>query len=453
MIENITPKHPINAPRDVNGLTKEGDYKLLELAVIPYTGNTAHKIDLSAVRVQINIFEDLFSNTMSGNVVLSENWDLHQLLPLIGQETLLVSFTRPKLNVVNTYAFRVYKSSERYVEKTRQHVYVLNFVSPEQIRNETTNVSRAFRQVPYSEMVRIMYSEHLSLGKPCTIEDTKSAQSFVCPYMSPLETINLWAARSLSSKHAGSAFVFYEDKDGFRFASIEELMSASPNNVTTLKWRPANIFTGGNEYRPRDIEDDLQNIVRIDYPHGFDVLRNVQRGMYGAKLITFNPVTEKVTTQEFKYKEAWGKLKHLEPNDVCTDALDALSGPSALHVRWSRSGTDALDAAVTDPRIEDYLMVRESQLQAIRSNVIRITVPGDPRKKVGQVYDLSVPDMTSYKHPDGSVDRYMSGRYLATSLRHRIEFSTYYCDIELIKDSFVHPIKYIDPEPLYKPTW
>ena len=82
-----------NPQQNQSGIRIAGDFKLNSVQLRPYNG--ALPLDLTNVREEINIYEDIYSNFITGDIGIWDTWDLTQLFPLIGEETLILSFNRP----------------------------------------------------------------------------------------------------------------------------------------------------------------------------------------------------------------------------------------------------------------------------------------------------------------------------------------------------------------------
>jgi hypothetical protein len=66
-----------------------GDFNLRDVKI----GSARGEIyDVFNFVIDIYIFEDIYSPTMSGNLTLNDAQDLINLLPMIGEEKLLISF-------------------------------------------------------------------------------------------------------------------------------------------------------------------------------------------------------------------------------------------------------------------------------------------------------------------------------------------------------------------------
>ena len=90
-------------------------------------------VDLTNFMVEFNLYEDLFSPTMHGDIVISDSNNLITELPMIGTELITVKFRTPTLldvpeNIIEK-TFQVYSITNRTLNNDRSQFYALNFMS------------------------------------------------------------------------------------------------------------------------------------------------------------------------------------------------------------------------------------------------------------------------------------------------------------------------------------
>ena len=66
-------------------LEKPGDYNLKEVVIVNSHGERA---DIKAFILELNLFESVFQGTMLGSIVLTDNANLVNIVPLKGNERL-----------------------------------------------------------------------------------------------------------------------------------------------------------------------------------------------------------------------------------------------------------------------------------------------------------------------------------------------------------------------------
>ena len=78
-----------------------GEFAIEELKIVTPTEQVADLIS-DVLVIEINIFEDIFSNTLSGNIMLTDIRDIITLLPIQGQEELFLKIKTPSGVVLHT---------------------------------------------------------------------------------------------------------------------------------------------------------------------------------------------------------------------------------------------------------------------------------------------------------------------------------------------------------------
>ena len=89
-VDNAITSPSYNSPRE------EGDFLLLECSIhSPSGGAIPVQLNVPGRLVDLNIFEDLFSNVLKGTLTMLDTQGLAETIPLIGDETLILSFLTP----------------------------------------------------------------------------------------------------------------------------------------------------------------------------------------------------------------------------------------------------------------------------------------------------------------------------------------------------------------------
>ena len=111
------------------GVQKAGDVEILDVKLITTTNIV---IDLTDFLAELNIYEDMFANSMHGNLMIVDARNLIEKAPIIGEEYLIVKVKTPSFPEAISKTFRVYRVSDRKVirDNTMQS-YILHFTSIE----------------------------------------------------------------------------------------------------------------------------------------------------------------------------------------------------------------------------------------------------------------------------------------------------------------------------------
>ena len=77
------------------GLLRAGQYELQEAKIVSMNGT---EVDLTLSLLSLTLFEDIFRFTISGVIVVQDSVNLSSMLPLIGQEYLILKISTPTLD-------------------------------------------------------------------------------------------------------------------------------------------------------------------------------------------------------------------------------------------------------------------------------------------------------------------------------------------------------------------
>lgn len=445
-----------------NKLRREADFVVKKIEIVAFNGNA---YDVTTMRKELNIYESIFENAISGSISLVDSVDLPTLLPIIGGEKIRIIFTRPDLeddidsplSEINV-EYRIYKLDERKQIGERTQAYRLYFISEEFFRSQKSKVQKSFRNQLFSDMVKDCFDEFIFMNKPIVIEPTRYPQNFIAGNITPYNFFNLVASSSISAEGNGSGYLFYEDREQFNFVSLGKLFEQEPSETYFYQMMNALKNEAGNGWKPQNIEVNIRSAEKYIWRSSFDCLNNIGQGMYGSSTTVFDPIRQVIQKKDFNYFDEFDKFKHLGKSIIHTDEFRELFGSDSLnnlvfsyldHANIERLGPDE-DLLPTF--IEEHLPYRQSQFRQIRNRVIQMSVSGDPRRKVGQIIEFRLPDSrgkTNETTPQEE-DKYLNGKYLIVGLRKQLLADSYYMQMELIKDSFSSDIEHVNPIEEYK---
>ena len=124
--------------------------------------------------------------------------------------------------------FRVYKVGKRKLEGTMyKESYVLYFCSEELLLSEQYKISKRYRDSLISDIVSDVLTNYLKVpsNKKGTIETTYGKYDFIIPTLKPFDAINFVTSYARPNpQNPGADMLFYEDKNGFQYRSLQSLM-------------------------------------------------------------------------------------------------------------------------------------------------------------------------------------------------------------------------------------
>jgi hypothetical protein len=309
----------------------------------------------------------------------------------------------------------------------------LNFISAEALVDTNKKISKVFSG-KISDIVRTFVVDKidgLESKKKFNVENTRNTIKYVSPYWGPIQNLTFLSDNSISENQSPS-FLFYENRDGFNFKSLESLYKTKSFQQFVMdKYSRDSFPQGGNSL---NILEDYKRVGEIDFIESYDYMDRLSGGMYTSKLISYDSTKKTYTVKNFDIKKKFKNQIHLNPNPLFSDK--AVGRSNAKHILFPRAfETFTSFGDTTNARI---LQERISFLKMAEAQKVNISVPGRCVYTVGQIADLTLykkqPMKKSDRHED-LIDDVNSGRYLVAAINHQISVDGHTCYIEFIKDS------------------
>lgn len=403
---------------------------------ITLVSSIGSKIDLKAIAGEVCLYEDIFSNTLSGHVMIEDANDLINSMPLTGEELLEIEMWTPTLTNKFKKVFYVYKLQNR-TSKKRVQTYMLNFCSPELIYSTNSKVAKSFSG-PISRTVldimknpRYIVTDTQNSNFIC--EETKNSYTFIAPYWSPFETIN-WLSTRAVNKSGVPNFLFFESNQEFAFVSIDSLIKQTPQREYVFSDSDPNTAVGKDGL----MEDKYKMVMSIDTPVTFDYLRNVSAGMYASRLYTLDMTTKSIDSKTFDYIRDFDKSSHLNQYPLKTTELAKKSLANIFHMEKNNY---LYGSTKQDQGYSNYFLERNSLIEQLSAFKILIKVHGRTDIKAGQTITFTIPQMRQILGDEiqspTSKSEYYSGKYLVTAIKHQINNNKHVMFMEIVSDSFV----------------
>lgn len=467
-------------------IIKPGDVIIDEIELESYTG---FKTSLKGIFENFTIYEDIYSNCMSGSITLIDSMNLVRHFPIIGAETLTISYYTPfgSLDMVRL-KFRTYKISV-YVETSQQATTMvrIEFISPHAIKSMQTKVSKSYQNMPVSKMAEQIYMEYLALDKDKkifrsagrgalygtaigaaiplagsvtgaiiggiagavsaslsnekipmkTIQETYDLRSYVIPYWNPLYTINWLAHRARASSNTTYCdYVFFENSDGHHFVPLSSLKTQQPSHKFT------NYPAGQrSENEERMIEHELRNVMSMTIEDITDKVKQQNLATFASTILTHDMTTKSFNVFKYNYDERFEDVgRHMEKNRLLPPNKTDYSSASLSSLKYYPSTTYTASGLerIADP--EDTVLYRQSLLTQMDSVNLILECHGDTNVKVGQVIEFVTFGKESTKKSDKFEDDYLKGKYLVTAIRHIVNDRRHRMTLTISKDSFREPV-------------
>jgi hypothetical protein len=446
-----------------DGLLHIQDVSIVSCKIVGVSG---HPTDVSAMVVEINYFEDIFSNFVSGALVINDSVGLIQMFQFQGQEVLILEIDKPGLDDPLKKTLRIYKHSGRSQTKTSNENYIIHFCSEEAYLNEQYKISKSYKNMIIADIVHGILENDLKINPDLLInfDKTSGVHDILVPNLKPFQAIN-WLttfAQADQDKNAGAFFLFYEDKYGFSFRSVLNLYKQK--TARKYKYEEKNLKSTQNDLIS-DVNKEFVNVIAFEHISAFDSISAVKQGTMASKTITIDPLRLKFGENAHDYNEYTKNVQSLDyaslPNSAenrMGDTMNKTVGAVKFVISTSGQSENKYikdkEVPVNEFSPEKTTSVRSSQLSLMWSNRIKIIIPGDIGLTVGMIVDFDKPEI-SYNNPQSkekTSDPIYSGKYLITALRHIITQENRFTTIlELCKDSYPNKtFKYDNTNPGWK---
>jgi hypothetical protein len=382
--------------------------------------------NITASVSELSIYEDIFSNTLSGEILFVDSFAATDIMKLTGNEKLTVElFVDPTEESVEIKEFYVYSSSNRIRANPTSEVFKLHFISFEGVLSEHTRVYTALTGSNDSSVKELF--NYVASEKPFEVEGTNGKYKFVMPSWTPFEGINWYSGRSISSESGGSYFLFYETMKGFNFKSIESLITKAP----TFEYR----------YEPsgkKVIEKDVTNIREYEIINMGDSINGVDDNY--STLWTNDLVRKKYVKKRFEIEDD----NHGKLNDTLLGVADKNGFGISLKQRRDVFGSNVVIKpetrnvhTQTDGYNYNAIQPKMSAIRQFSNLKIRFLAFGNRKIKVGDVIDMKFIQtrLITTETKEDSEDKLLSGKFLVTAIRYIFKNQDFHIAVEAVKDT------------------
>lgn len=384
--------------------------------------------DLSAQVIEFSIYEDILFPVIRAEFTIIDSLGILTGFPIIGEEFIYVEFTTPGFDLVNSYKFHV-KSIDNQVitSSSKTQSYVIRAYSHEFMANAVQFVSQRYTAAP-EEIIQSILQNNLLTTKSIAVEQTKGTQDVLISRLRPFQAIDMIRKRSVSLKYVSSSYVFFENKRGFNFCTIEFLLDQLQNNINDK------IFYY-DTVGPSDIRNmNSRNILSMRNVSQVNNTKKLTAGSLNNIVKRFDIVTGQTAVFNYVNAEQQQKFKFAEKTAVGLNS-------STFEDTYGKSAAQSLlvphSTALPETFIADTMGAKHSFVTKMAQNIYHVHVNGDTALTAGDVITINVPAPTGATGPQED-NRLTSGNYLISKLRHIVYNpsagqKSYTCSMELIR--------------------
>ena len=417
-----------------------GSFKPNYFTIQTLDGSTT--VDVTNSCLFFDYFEDILSPCVTAIAQLMNSSSLFNILPIRGGEKVTISVDTAFGEFVLDDLY-VYKVSNLDAQKSNE-MFTLNLVSREGLTNETSRCETIYRGNLQTTVTKILKDDlKTKKYKSENIEGTSNDYSFIGNNRKPFHVLTWLGPKAVpaNGQNSGTAgeeargtagFLFYENKDGFNFRSIDSLVSSTKiqTNSADKENIPYYLFT-------QVIEENQTktnfNILNYNYEKNIDLMKALRVGMYVNKTYFYDLYSNTLDIYKYKVKDqVKSKLGGAESIAVSDEFGDSIS---RIMVRTSDRGGLKPDGSLSDKlRSGADMAMSYSRYNLLFTQALNMVVPCNVNLKVGGIIHAEFPRID--RSTNMTSDEEQSGYYLVKELRHHFEGGQMVTSLRLIRDSY-----------------
>ena len=403
-------------------------------------------IDITNSILEMNYFEDILSPCITMTIKLINGYSIFNRLPIRGGESVAMEIETVfgNFRLDGEKAMFVTKVSNLDAEKQSES-FTLHLTSKEALQNETVRCCKKYNNSNINTHVEDILTNTLQTTKIGKIEQTSNTYSFIGNNKKPFHILTWLGPKSISahskSGNSGkeakgtSGFLFYENKDGFNFRSIDslvsntQLQSSSSNKENIFKYN----YSGKGMIESNNLNNNFE-ILNYNYEKNIDLMKSLRVGMYVNKTYFYNMYTQELDIYKYKLKDELGD-KTLGGNESI--AISEQFGNSITRILVRASDHGILDSKGTfaqSGRDNADMAKSFSRYNLLFTQALNMNVPCNINLKAGDIIYAQFPQMESAQ--TGEVDKEQSGNYLIKELRHYFSPNQMLTSLRLVRDSY-----------------
>ena len=430
-----------------------GEYKLEECTIKSSTGARAR---LDSTVIEINIFENIYSQGIIVSLVVTDLENLIMNLPIVGQEFVELKLSTPGLGSINfiDQVLTVHKVTSRTDLTSGSQLYELNLVTPESLRNQRIRLQKSFSGRVSDIVSTILKDENgIDTRRNIVIDETSENKKFVAPNMRPFDFIVSLSKQCTSSKYNGSPnYFFYETTRGYQFRVIDSLYDDIPKGKFISNESDMNVETPS---KSGNFQKDYERIKSFSFNNSNDTLIATRGGLLSSRLIKYNILNKNYTVHNFNYFNNFNDTARIDKNPIYNKAPIDLTGNTIGDFNFARtqlyptSNNDGQDGRYesteyTDNQSDICILPRRSKILELQNGLsMSLKVHGYCDLSVGNKVVVTIPVTGNDQGGEKPIEEYYSGEFLITELKHSFMQDTrnHNITMNIVKDSSAFEFK------------
>jgi hypothetical protein len=427
--------------------SKSAEPSFIDKIDIVSNKNQSKNVSVAGGTIRLMYYESILQDSIKATITFADtgnsidNKTVIEGLPMVGQEKVFLKFRDNNEQTLNLVLY-INKVTPLADDTTKSMVQI-DLASKEFIMNEKVRLNTRFDGKISDHIKKILTDQnYLGTEKNVDIEETSNNYNFIGNNKKPYYAMNWLSKRAVpnlpDAKGNTAGYFFYETSEGFKFKSIDSMLSQEKKKSIIYNQTPdsrgANIPAG---YDVKALDYSKDNRV--------DVQEKLKMGAFSTRTVLFDPfncyyevITPNAKEKEKSLKLAGKELPVLNPefnkegaNKEFSRTTYMLLDKGTLPVGDSKQQIEKSREENFDPKnILNQAIMRYNQLYSIKTT---ITIPGDFSLHAGDAVFIDAPELAPETK---EVSKENGGLYIIADLCHYISPKETYTKLNLVRDSF-----------------
>ena len=448
-------------------ISKPGDVACDELFI---TTNDLTEYDFKRYVVEFNLYEDIWSPTLTGEIVVTDAVNAITKWPIRGGELITCKWRtktfadHPLMKIEKS--FQIYAIEKRILNNDREQLYKLKFCSIEAISDQARSITQAYGApgMPRNtdEIAEQIYLDHIQefrridTKKYTTdffIGDTphSSKIQYTSNFWTPMQNMQFISRKCQGAQFIGSDYVFFESNKAFYLTSIqnliqkqldiglwEEFIYAPPNLDVPVRG-------GGETFTATQIPKSFSKIESISVPRTINILDGQDTGYYSASTRAYDLFTKEQAEVTLDARDQFGSFVHTDtgipiPSGIQRNPYSFVNIKYLNQVMFTGMQGGLVDGKFgesANPAMLANNLFRQVYFNSFRDYTFEIDLPGRTDIEVGKLIKMVYPnagDKPTDATYDDLVDPLLTGNYLITAVKHKFDSSRHTMKLEIVKN-------------------
>jgi hypothetical protein len=400
-------------------------------------------VDLTKLFLEMNIIEDVFKEYMYGDVTISDEINIYNGLPILGEEVLNVSFTAQAGTEIRTYKFYCYHVNSVAMDKNSKYqVYRLNFISYDQFLVSQKISSFGVNNTTISAAIQSLLTSSNLTSNVAYIQPTTGVVNYTLPLNTVIDNIKYLKSKAYTStKSDSNVWLFYETSNGYYLQTVSNMITTGLQRMAALQANniPTNINIGVyDQVHPLMNPEFISRAAGIYALGERDTLSGLRQGHYNSNLLVYDLATRTLVNYSDTYQNSFSNFIH-------TDNTTNFPVQSLYFQNTVASSTPYTEYLVGDSTKPDFSTTtstyntRNMYSQSLEEYPFTVTIPGDPVVYPGDIMSVDLPERSPSTI---ALDKFKSGNYLVGTQIHNFkQFTKYNMTLILYKDCAISSIE------------